>query len=91
MTSFQQKVYRVVKKIPRGKVLTYNQVAGRAGSPRAARAVGSALSKNFDPEIPCHRVVRSDGKIGGYNRGVKRKIMLLQQERHSRENGNPKK
>ena len=79
-SSFREKVYRVVKKIPTGKVLTYGQVALRAGSPRAARAVGSILAKNYDPKIPCHRVVRSDGGLGKYNRGSQRKKELLKQE-----------
>ncbi|MEK7505215.1 MAG: MGMT family protein, partial [Patescibacteria group bacterium] len=71
--SFKEKVFAVVGKIPKGKVLTYKQVAERAGSPRAARAVGSILKNNFDPAIPCHRVIRSDGGMGGYNRGGKNK------------------
>ena len=78
--SFQEKVYRVVRKIPRGEVLTYKQVAERIGNPKAVRAVGSALNKNYDPDIPCHRVIRSNGGIGKYNRGVKKKKELLHQE-----------
>lgn len=78
--SFASRVENVVRKIPRGSVLTYAQVAERAGSPRAARAVGSILSKNKNPEIPCHRVVRSDGNVGGYNRGSAKKRELLSQE-----------
>lgn len=81
MTKFQQLVYSVVKKIPKGKVLTYKQVAEKIGKPHAARAVGNALNKNFDHTIPCHRVIRSDGKIGGYNRGNLKKIKLLQREK----------
>ena len=67
--SFKQKVFAVVGKIPKGKVLTYKQVAEKAGSPRAFRAVGSVLRGNFDLAIPCHRVVKSDGSLGDYNRG----------------------
>lgn len=78
--SFKDKVLKIVSKIPRGKVLTYKEVARLAGSPRAYRAVGSILNKNFNPLIPCHRVIRSDGRIGGYNRGVKTKIKLLNAE-----------
>lgn len=78
--TFKEKVLRVVAKIPRGKVLAYKEVARRAGSPMAYRAVGNILNKNYDPKIPCHRVIRSDGKIGGYNRGAKKKIALLQKE-----------
>ena len=59
----------MVKKIPTGKVLTYKQVAEKVDSPRAFRAVGSILKTNFNPAIPCHRVIRSDGSLGEYNRG----------------------
>ena len=80
MKTFSQKVYEVVGKIPKGQVLTYKQVAILAGSPKAFRAVGNILTKNFDSKIPCHRVVRSDGQVGGYNRGSLNKQKLLQQE-----------
>jgi len=74
-------VYEIVKKIPKGKVLNYKQVAQLTGFPRAWRAVGNILNKNPDPKtIPCHRVIRSDGKIGGYKNGVKKKIALLKKE-----------
>lgn len=66
--------------IPRGETLTYQQVASRAGRPQAYRAVGNILNKNYNRSIPCHRVVRSDGKAGGYNRGAKKKIALLKKE-----------
>lgn len=84
MKTFTQKVYEVVKKIPKGKVLTYKQVASRAGSPRAYRGVGNILNKNHDPKIPCHRVIRSDGKMGGYNRGKTAKINILKKEGYIR-------
>ena len=77
---FKKRVLRVVVGIPRGKVLTYKQVAARAGQPKACRAVGNILNGNFNPKIPCHRVVRSDGKVGGYNRGAKEKLRKLQRE-----------
>ena len=77
---FKQKVYEIVKKIPKGKVLSYKKVAELAGRPKAWRAVGNLLNKNTDPKIPCHRVIRSDGRVGGYNRGRKRKIKLLKAE-----------
>ena len=80
MKSFKQKVLAVVFKIPKGKILTYKEVARRAGSPNASRAVGNILNGNYDPKIPCHRVVRSDGKIGEYNRGAKKKLQLLEKE-----------
>lgn len=79
---FTQKVLDVVGKIPKGKVLTYKEVAKRAGSPKASRAVGTILSKNYNPQIPCHRVIRSDGKVGDYNRGgPKAKLRLLKKEK----------
>ena len=79
--SFKEKVLKIVKEIPKGKVMTYKQVAQLAKSPGAYRAVGNILNTNKDYEnIPCHRVVRSDGKIGGYNRGSKKKEDLLRQE-----------
>lgn len=79
-TSFQQKVYDVVKKIPTGEVLTYKEVAQKIGNPSAFRAVGAALKKNFNPSIPCHRVIKSNGQIGEYNRGSRRKKQLLKKE-----------
>lgn len=81
MGSFENKALEIVKKIPKGSVLTYKEVAKRAGSPKAYRAVGNILSKNYDPNIPCHRVTRSDGRIGGYNRGAKVKKRLLEKEK----------
>ena len=79
-TPFASHVYAIVKKIPRGEALTYKQVAIAAGRPGACRAVGTILSRNFDPAIPCHRVIRSDGKTGGYNRGDARKAERLREE-----------
>jgi O-6-methylguanine DNA methyltransferase len=79
--SFSEKVLAVVRLIPRDTTLTYKEAARCAGSPRAYRAVGNILNKNHDPKVPCHRVVCSDGGIGGYNKGTKTKIRLLRQER----------
>lgn len=79
--SFSSRVFAIVGRIPKGEMLTYKEVARRAGSPRAFRAVGNILNKNFNPDIPCHRVVRSDGTPGGYNRGATRKKELLDRER----------
>jgi methylated-DNA-[protein]-cysteine S-methyltransferase len=79
--TFTERVRDVVRKIPKGKILTYKQVATKAGSPNASRAVGMIMSKNYDPKIPCHRVIRSDGTMGGYNRGgisAKRKILTAE-------------
>ncbi len=81
MILFREKVYKVVKRIPKGEVMNYKKVAELAGSPRAFRAVGNALNKNPDLKtVPCHRVVKSNGQIGGYRYGVKRKIALLKKE-----------
>lgn len=69
-----------MRNIQSGSTLTYKEVAQLAGAPGAARAVGQMLKLNYDPEIPCHRVIRSDGGLGGYNRGVQRKKEILKQE-----------
>jgi methylated-DNA-[protein]-cysteine S-methyltransferase len=79
-SKFQKRVLDIVGKIPEGKVLGYSKVAKLAGFPLAWRAVGNILNKNRNPEIPCHRIVKSDGKAGGYNRGTKKKIALLKKE-----------
>lgn len=81
METFTEKVLEVVRKIPKGKVLTYAQVARKAGNTKAARAVGSVMKKNYDPTVPCHRVIRSDGSLGEYNRGgTEAKRRLLESE-----------
>lgn len=80
VNNFKEKVFAVVAKIPRGKVLSYKEVAKLAGRPYAFRAVGNILSKNKDSKIPCHRVIRSDGKIGGYNGNLGEKRKLLFEE-----------
>ena len=85
--SFRKKVCEIVKNIPKGKVLSYTEVARRAGCSRACRAVGNILNKNVDLGIPCHRVVRSDGRVGGYNKGAENKIKLLEKEGVKIENG----
>jgi O-6-methylguanine DNA methyltransferase len=81
MKSFTEKVLSIVRKIPRGKTLSYGEVAKRAGSVGGSRAVGTILAKNTDKNIPCHRVVRSNGTLGAYNglRG-KTKEELLREE-----------
>ena len=87
-SSFAEKVWRVVCAIPKGQVLTYALVAKRAGFSGAARAVGTLMKKNFDPARPCHRVVRSDGGLGQYNRGgTAAKERILKQEGVSVKNG----
>lgn len=77
---FKEEVLKVVKNIPKGKTMTYREVAVMAGSPKACRAVGNILNKNHDISIPCHRAVRSDGSLGGYNRGRDKKKELLKKE-----------
>ncbi len=77
---FSEKVWRIVCAIPRGQTLSYGVVAKRAGFPGAARAVGTLMKQNFDVSRPCHRVVCADGRVGQYNRGVKKKETLLRSE-----------
>ena len=79
-TKFQDKVYNLCKKVPKGKVTTYKEIARAIGT-KAYRAVGTALNKNpFAPKVPCHRVVNSDGSIGGFASRVDKKIRLLRKE-----------
>ena len=83
-TKFQIKVWNYLKKIPKGKVKTYKQVAKGIGMPKAARAVANACGKNpYAPKIPCHRVIRSDGGLGGYSGrgGIRQKLKLLKSEK----------
>ena len=82
-TKFQLKVWKYLKTIPKGKVKTYKQVAIGIKSPKSARAVANACAKNpYAPKIPCHRVIRSDGSLGGYSGkgGIKTKRFLLKKE-----------
>ena len=82
-TDFQRKVWEAIAKIPKGKVLTYKQLAKAIGKPKAIRAVASACGKNpYAPKVPCHRVIASDGKLGGYSGkgGVQTKEKLLKKE-----------
>jgi len=81
MKTFTQKVLQVVRQIPKGKTLSYKQVAVAAGSPFAYRAVGNILKKNYDPSIACHRVILSSGKLGEYNRGASLKAKLIENEK----------
>jgi len=90
---FSRKVLQIVAKIPKGKLMTYSQVAKLAGSPRGYRAVGNILSQNyrskdwqlpmkeFEP-VPCHRVIRLDGGVGGYAKGTRAKEKILESEGH---------
>ncbi len=79
--SFTDCVREVVRSIPKGSVLTYSQVAKKAGNAKAARAVARVMSQNYDPTVPCHRVIRADGRVGEYNRGGEAaKLALLTKE-----------
>ena len=73
MKSFRDKVRTIVAKIPKGKSMTYKEVATKAGNPKAARGVGAIMRSNYNRDIPCHRVVMSDGSLGNYNRGGENK------------------
>jgi len=79
LSLFAERVYDMVCAIKKGTVLTYGEVALRSGNPRAARAVGTLMRNNYDKTVPCHRVIRSDGKIGEYNRGgpEKKRALLI--------------
>ena len=82
-TKFQVRVWRYLAKIPRGTLKNYSQVAKGIGKPLAVRAVANAIGKNpYAPRIPCHRVIRSDGSLGGYSGkgGIKTKKLLLKKE-----------
>ena len=82
-TKFQVKVWRYLEKIPVGSIKTYSQVAKAIGKPLAVRAVANAIAKNpYPSQIPCHRVIRSNGSLGGYSckGGLKTKKKLLKKE-----------
>lgn len=80
-STLAEHVREAVRQIPKGQTRTYGEVARAVGHPGAARAVGTVMKNNYDPTVPCHRVVRSDGKLGAYNRGGEReKERLLKAE-----------
>lgn len=81
MTQFTEQIKAVVRTIPKGSVMTYKEVARRAGNEKAARAVANVMASNYDDTVPCHRVIRTDGTLGGYNRGgitAKRAILEVE-------------
>ena len=79
---FADTVRNIVRKIPKGKTMTYKEVATYAGNPQAARAVGAIMRSNYDEAIPCHRVIASDGSMRGYNRGgIEQKREILFEEK----------
>lgn len=80
MTSFSERCYEVLRKVPKGKVITYKELAHALHS-KAYRAVGSAMNKNpYAPAVPCHRVVNSNGNVGGFFSGTETKIKMLKAE-----------
>ena len=81
MSDFSDKVYAIVSKIPKGETRSYKWVAAKMGRSKACRAVGNALNKNpYIGIVPCHRVIKSDGSIGGFAKGIKKKRRLLESE-----------
>ena len=87
LISFTDKVKNVVKNIKSGQTLSYKDVARKAGSPNAYRVVGSIMAKNYDKNIPCHRVIKSSGEVGNYNRGgEKAKYKILKKEGYLQNN-----
>ncbi|HID45607.1 MAG TPA: MGMT family protein [Chromatiaceae bacterium] len=87
ITDFERKVYAACSKIRKGRVSTYVEIARAIGNPNASRAVGNALNKNPFRKVPCHRVVCSDGRIGGFAHGPKRKRIILEKEGVGTEKG----
>ena len=80
MKNFNERCYRILRKVPKGKVTTYKEIA-KALHSKAYRAVGNAMNKNpYAPKVPCHRVVNSDGSIGGFASGTKKKMAMLKKE-----------
>ncbi len=79
-TRFEQAVWNKCRQIPKGRVSTYAEVSRAIGKPKAARAVGNALNKNPFASVPCHRVVCSDGRVGGFGRGGTAKVKKLRKE-----------
>ena len=81
LTKFEQQILGVLQKVPKGKIVSYGDLAKAVGRPGSSRAVGNALHKNpCAPVVPCHRVVKSDGALGGFASGPKKKAALLKKE-----------
>ena len=79
--TFTESVRDIVRKIPKGSVMTYKEVATKAGNENASRAVANVMAANYDLDVPCHRVIRTDGGLGGYNRGgTVKKQQILKEE-----------
>ncbi len=80
-SKFAEQIYKLTARIPKGKVATYQGIAAALGQPKASRAVGNALNKNpYAPQVPCHRIIRSNGEIGGFASGPDKKRLMLQKE-----------
>lgn len=77
---FEEKVFKITKKVPKGKISTYKEIARALKIVKACRAVGNALNNNKSRKVPCHRIIRSDGFVGGFNKGEKEKIKRLKKE-----------
>ncbi len=78
--NFNEKCYRILSQVPKGKITTYKSLAQEMKT-KAYQAVGNALNKNpYAPEVPCHRVINASGKLGGYAKGIKKKIQMLKSE-----------
>ncbi len=88
LTGFAEKIYAALRPVPRGKVVTYAALAKAISKPRASRAVGNALNKNpYAPQVPCHRVVKSNGELGGFASGSAKKEKMLRAEGVEIKNG----
>jgi methylated-DNA-[protein]-cysteine S-methyltransferase len=88
LTPFQKAVYAATMEIPLGQTRSYAWIARRIGAPKSSRAVGNALNKNpYAPFVPCHRVVASDGSLGGFRGGLSKKRRLLAMEKKARQTG----
>ena len=80
MKSFNERCYDLLRKVPKGRITTYKEIA-KALKTKAYRAVGNAMNKNpYAPEVPCHRVIKSNGEVGGFASGIKKKIEMLKKE-----------
>ncbi len=79
MKNFNKKCYSILRRIPKGKVTTYKDIANALKS-KTYRAVGRAMKKNHNKNIPCYKVIKSNGEIGGFNKGIKKKIRLLKKD-----------
>lgn len=87
MDSFNSRCYEILRQVPRGKVTTYKSLAEALGT-KAYRAVGNAMHKNpYAPKVPCHRVIKSNGEVGGFASGTKNKIAMLKKEGVKIKNG----